>query len=138
MTPEQVQLVRRSFARLQPQAELVAKLFYSHLFQIDPGLQPLFRSDMEPQGRRLMQMLAAAVALLDHPDKLLPVLRDLGERHAGYGVQPEQYATVGEALIDTLGVSLGAQRFDAATREAWTTAYALVTETMLEAAVALA
>ena len=138
MTPEQVKLVRNSFARVEPQSALVAKLFYNHLFQIDPGLQPLFRSDMEPQGRRLMQMLAAAVALLDHPTKLQPVLRDLGERHAGYGVQPEHYATVGEALIDTLSVSLGEQRFDAATRAAWTAAYGLVTETMLEAALALA
>jgi hypothetical protein len=40
---------------------------------------------------------------------------------------------VGGVLVDTLAIALG-NEFDAATREAWTVAYNLVAETMLEGA----
>ena len=48
------------------------------------------------------------MALLDRPAALEPVLLQLGVRHAGYGVQPAHYDTVGAALLDTLQTGLGA------------------------------
>ncbi|WP_298828734.1 globin family protein [uncultured Piscinibacter sp.] len=133
MTPQQTHLVRRSFELVAPMADEAAALFYRKLFAQAPELKPLFIGDLRSQGRRLMEMIGAAVRLLDHPPALLPVLAQLGARHAGYGVQPADYRSVGVALIATLEEGLGAD-FDAATREAWLAMYALVSTSMMAAA----
>lgn len=129
----EIALVRRSFAQVEPIAPQAAALFYGHLFSADPALRPLFRGDMQAQGQKLMQMIAAAVSLLDKPAQLLPVLRQLGQRHGGYGVQDAHYASVGAALIKTLEQGLG-EAFTPETRAAWLSVYGLISATMMEAA----
>lgn len=133
MQTQQVQLVRDSFALVQPIATQAAALFYGNLFTADPSLRALFRGDMENQGERLMTMIGGAVRLLDKPDALLPVLRSLGARHVGYGVVDAHYATVGGALLLTLEQGLG-QAFTPEVRAAWTATYGLISSTMIEAA----
>ncbi|RZL35900.1 MAG: hemin receptor [Rubrivivax sp.] len=138
MTPTQVQLIRSSFEPLKPLAASVAEAFYAQLFTRDPALRALFRGgDMAQQGARLMQMLAAAIDLLDRPASLNPVLLKLGERHAGYGVQDAHYASVGAALLDTLSAGLG-DAFTPDVREAWTSMYGHVAKTMQQGAAATA
>ncbi len=56
---------------------------------------------------KLMNMIAAAVRGLNNLAGLLPVLQNLGRRHAGYGVKEKDYATVGQALIWTLEKGFG-------------------------------
>jgi hemoglobin-like flavoprotein len=73
-------LIQRSFELLAPTAEATAALFYRRLFERAPELRPLFIGDLRQQGRRLMEMIGAAVRLLDHPESLLPVLAKLGAR----------------------------------------------------------
>lgn len=131
--PAEITLVRASFAQVKPIAPQAAELFYAHLFEIDPQLRPLFRGDMQEQGRMLMAMLGAAIGMLERPDQLLPALRTLGARHAGYGVQDHHYASVGTALIRTLEQGLG-PAFTPATRAAWLAVYDLVQRTMRSAA----
>ena len=133
MTPTQVAHIRHSFALVEPIAPQAAALFYSHLFAADPTLRSMFRGDMQTQGQRLMQMIAAAVSLLDHPEQLMPVLQQMGQRHAGYGVRDEHYGTVGAALLRTLGDGLGEQ-FRPEVREAWVAMYGVVSQTMMAAA----
>jgi hemoglobin-like flavoprotein len=133
MTPDQIRRVRASFALIIPTADAAAGLFYSNLFEADPSLRPLFKSDLKSQGSKLVQVLGAAVGLLDKPQVLTPVLRQLGQRHVGYGVQPEHYVTVRQALLRTLEQALGSS-FGPATREAWVTMLTFVSERMIEAA----
>jgi len=133
MNAQQIQLVRSSFALVQPIATQAAALFYDKLFASDPSLRQLFRGDMAEQGERLMSMIGAAVSLLERPESLLPVLRKLGARHVGYGVQDHHYATVGAALIDTLEQGLG-EAFTPEVREAWGVLYGVVSRTMMEGA----
>ena len=64
MTPQQIALVRSSFAEVSPIADSAAKLFYSRLFELDPSLRPLFRNSLDAQGSKLMNMIAGAVCLL--------------------------------------------------------------------------
>lgn len=135
MSPQQVTLVRSSFALVAPIATQAAALFYDKLFERDPALKPMFRGDMAVQSRRLMEMIGAAVGLLDRPETLDTALRGLGARHAGYGVQPAHYATVGGALLDTLAAGLG-DEFTAETREAWAVMYAHVSRVMQQGATA--
>ena len=135
MTPHQIQLIRRTFGLVAPIANIVAVAFYKRLFELDPSLRYLFRSDIEEQGTKLIQMLAAAVRLLEKPETLVPVLEDLGRRHVRYGVRDEHYDTVGEALLGMLSDTLGTD-FSPEARGAWTSLYNLVATTMKRAAAA--
>jgi hemoglobin-like flavoprotein len=133
MTPEQKTLVQSTFAQIAPNPDAVAALFYTRLFEIDPGLQPLFTSDMTEQGRKLMQMLTVAVRGLDRLDQLVPAVQQLGARHVQYGVQEAHYDTVAAALLWTLEKGLGAD-FTPQVRDAWTTVYGVLAGTMKDAA----
>lgn len=137
MNDHQIQLVRHSFALVAPIADQAAALFYDKLFERDPSISKMFRGDMGQQGARLMQMIEAAVQMLDRPAMLRHALLRLGERHAGYGVVDAHYPLVGAALLDTLAVGLG-DAFTAETREAWAAMYAMVVDAMREGAAAAA
>jgi len=133
MTPADITLVKDSFRKIVPIADQAAALFYARLFELDPSLRLLFRGDMREQGRKLMAMIATAVAALERLDQIVPAVRALGARHVGYGVREEHYATVGAALLWTLEKGLGAD-FTPAVKSAWTTTYTLLANTMIDAA----
>ncbi len=133
LTVTQKALVQESFGAVAPIADDAAALFYRRLFELDPSLRQMFPGDMSEQRKKLMQMIAAAVKGLDRLDQRVPVVQDLGRRHARYGVSDEHYATVGAALIWTLEKGLGAA-FTPETRAAWTTVYTLLATTMQDAA----
>ena len=132
MTPTQISLVQHSFRKIAPHSETVAALFYQNLFTLDPSLRPMFRGDLKVQGRKLMTMLAMVVAGLERLDQLLPTVKALGARHAGYGVEPEHYHTVAAALIQTLEQGLG-MSFVEEVREAWIIAYGILADVMISA-----
>jgi hemoglobin-like flavoprotein len=133
MNSEQIQLVQSTFNDVRPIAPAAAALFYQQLFTLDPALRPMFKGDMAHQGRMLMSMLSAAVTGLTNLEKLVPVVRDLGARHVGYGVRQPHYATVGSALLWTLEQGLG-PKFTPEVKAAWASAYALLSNTMQEGA----
>ena len=133
MTPEQITLVQSSFASLGPRLPELAAQFYREMFRRDPALRELFTTDMAEQRVRFAEKLTEIVHAIPRLDELLGHTRELGARHVGYGVRVADYGTVEQALLDALAVVLGDQ-FDSATRQAWTMAYNLVAETMLEGA----
>src|SRR6185312_1650982 len=132
MTPQQVALVRQSFAKVVPIREQAAALFYDRLFAIDESTRPLFRGDMKSQGAKLMAAIGAVVKSLDRIETMLDDLRALARRHDRYGVRDEHYASVGTALLWTLEQGLGAD-FTPDVREAWATAYGLLSSAMIAA-----
>lgn len=133
MTPDQIALVKATWAQVLPIQETAAGLFYGRLFELAPQTRPLFRGDMAEQGRKLMAMINVAVSNLDRLGDILPAIQDMGRRHAGYGVQEAHYDQVGEALLWTLAQGLG-EHFTPAAREAWAAAYGALASAMTEAA----
>ncbi len=107
MTPRQKQLVQETFAKVVPISDQAAALFYGRLFEADPALRGLFKTDMQVQGRKLMQMIGYCVGKLDALPELIPAVKELGRKHAGYRVKSTDYATVGAALLWTLEQGLG-------------------------------
>jgi hemoglobin-like flavoprotein len=134
MTPEQVQLVKTSWAQALPIADKAAELFYGKLFELDPSVKPLFSGDMAEQGRKLMKMINTAVNGLDRLDAIAPAVQQLGVRHIAYGVEDEHYDTVGAALLWTLQAGLG-EAFTEEVKTSWATVYGVLADTM-KAAVA--
>ncbi len=137
MTPTQIELVQATWASVIPIQDTAAQLFYGRLFELDPGLRPLFKDDMTEQRRKLMTMISLAVNGLTKLDSLLPAVRDLGRRHLAYGVSRQHYGTVGAALLWTLEQGLGTA-FTGEVKEAWTAVYSALATTMQQGAAAAA
>ena len=133
MTPEQIQLCKSSWEKVEPISETAAALFYKNLFEADPSAESLFKGDMGEQGKKLMAMIGTAVRLLDKADQLIPAVQSLGVRHADYGVKDQHYDTVGGALLKTLSMGLG-DAFTDEVKDAWATAYGVLATTMMDAA----
>jgi hemoglobin-like flavoprotein len=130
MIPERRQVVIESWKALAPDGGTVGAAFYRRLFEIDPGLRALFSSQgIELQAQKFVSMLDLIVQWLDVPEKLVPVLKQLGERHAGYGVREEHYGKVGTALLSAIEDGLG-DRFTPEIRSAWNEAYLLISSLM--------
>lgn len=135
MTPEQIALVKTSWAKVVPISEKAAELFYGKLFETYPEVQPYFKSDMNDQGRKLMAMINTAVNGLENLGPLVPAVEAMGKRHVGYGVKDEDYDKVAVCLLWTLEQGLG-DAFTPETKEAWTIMYTTVADVMKAGAAA--
>jgi hemoglobin-like flavoprotein len=133
MTPKQIELVQTSFAKVVPISDTAAALFYNRLFEIAPEVKPLFKGDIREQGRKLMATLGIVVKGLSNLDAVLPAAKSLALKHVSYGVKPDHYEPVGEALLWTLEKGLG-DDFTSEARDAWLTAYRALSGAMIEEA----
>jgi hemoglobin-like flavoprotein len=133
MTPRQIEIVRQSFGQIMPFKDQVIELFYCRLFELDPSIRLMFKSDMTEQRQKLTAALAMVISRLETMESLLPVLRELGRRHKGYGVRNRQYDLVGEALLWTLEIGLSSN-WTSELAEAWKGAYGQVVNAMIEGA----
>jgi hemoglobin-like flavoprotein len=133
MNDPTIAIVRESFDLIEPIAPQAGAMFYAHLFAADPSLHALFTHDIGVQGDKLMQLIGTAVLHLDEPDVLMPVLDELGRRHAGFGVRDAHYDTAGAALLRTLHQALGVA-YNAEVEEAWVDVYGVIAARMKSAA----
>jgi hemoglobin-like flavoprotein len=133
MTREEIALVKESFDRLRPIPRGVGRAFYETLFTLDPALKTLFKGDLDAQGAMFVSALGLAVAGIDDAHAGARPLRDLGARHASYGLTEAHYATFREALVRTLRDQLGAA-FTAAHASAWSAAFDRIGAVMRDSA----
>jgi len=133
MTPEQIALVQSSFAKVEPMASVAGEAFYKRLFDIAPEVRPMFAGDVTEQANKLMTALGLVVKGLTDLPRIVPVAENLARAHVDFGVTKEQYASVGVALIDTLGAGLG-DEFTEEVRMAWLEAYTVLSGVMINAA----
>ena len=134
MTPTQRRLVRQTVGSLRDQAGPVSLLFYGRLFELDPSARRLFHNDLVLQGRKVIETLDWMAESLDRFDSMTVRLAELGRKHAGYGVRPDQYESVTAALLWAIAQALGPD-FDAATRDSWKLALSAVSEAMKDGAI---
>ena len=111
---------------------VVGQLFYNRLFEIAPSLQPLFKSPVPEQSKKLMAMIGYVINKLDKLDDILYEVAHLAKRHVQYGVKDEHYTYVGRALLWTLEKGLG-EHWNEKSKQAWTACYTILAETMINA-----
>lgn len=133
MTIEQRHLLRKSFQAVEAAPIVAALIFYRRLFELDPRLRHLFKTDIEVQSVKLVEMLRVSLALLEKPGALQQELEELGARHVNYGVKKEHYVTVGQSLLEMLA-EVQKNGFDTETRAAWTELYQVIETAMLRGA----
>lgn len=133
MTPNQVEMVQQSFAKVGPNSHKAAALFYARLFETAPEVKPLFRGDLAEQRHKLMATLAFVVGGLAKLDTILPAASTLAKRHVTYGAKPSHYPSVGAALLWTLEQALG-PAWTPELAAAWAAAYTTLSEFMIDQA----
>jgi hemoglobin-like flavoprotein len=119
LTREHIRLIRETAPAVLQLAGPMSQLFYGRLFELSPDLRPMFRGDIRAQGKKFTDMLGSLVEGIDHLDSAAQGLREMGQRHAGYGVKPEHYSVVGGAFLWTLSQTLESD-FSPEVRQAWT------------------
>src|SRR5262245_35364899 len=128
-----LEALETSFDLVAPRGDELMDEFYSRLFAAAPAVRPLFPSDLKKQKTMLLATLVLLRKSLRNLDGIAPKLRELGARHVAYGAKPEHYPVVGATLIASLAAVAG----DAWTpkyERAWSAAYELVADAMLEGA----
>lgn len=134
MTNEQVKIIRNTWRSLQGiDATLLGDVFYSRLFLKEPSLRKMFQVPREVQAKKLIDMLDMIVSRLDRLNEVSESIRQLGQRHVGYGVKPKHYEEVGKALLWSISKGLG-KDWNTEVEAAWAACYATLTSAMLEAA----
>jgi hemoglobin-like flavoprotein len=129
ITPAQVAVVQSSFRDVLPMAEAAGILLYERIFTLAPETRTLFDADIRPQAVRLMGAVKTAVENLHQVHVVEPFLVKLGARHVRYGVRPEHFDVVAEALLWTLEQGLG-EAFTPEVREAWTATWNVMAAAM--------
>ncbi|MHB1049251.1 MAG: globin domain-containing protein [Bacteroidota bacterium] len=129
MTPQQQELVRKSFTLIKPRADEVADLLYKKLFELEPKVAALFRGEMNDQKEKLMRMLQIAVERIDNHAELQPMLFNLGRIHRSYGIEGHQFMSFQESLLFALRTVLG-KEFTKEVEDAWKAVYVYLASTM--------
>ena len=126
-------LIRNSFAALEPQAEELTQAFYERLFDKFPQVIPLFeKTDISQQSRKLLAALTLVVNNVDKPAVLERALASMGEKHQGYGALPEHYPAVAETLLEVMAEFAG-DLWTEEVAQAWNDAINMVAEKMIAA-----
>ncbi|MFN0197771.1 MAG: globin domain-containing protein [Planctomycetaceae bacterium] len=127
-------LLQQSFKVLAPKSDRLARDFFATRFAMNPHYRPLFtNADFADIRQKLIQVLVLVVKSADNPVPITKILRELGQRHAEYGITSDDYAPFGESLLAALAETTGG-RWTSAMNAAWKDAIAFVAEQMIAGA----
>lgn len=126
-------LLKESWTLVEEQQEKLAGYFYARIFLKQPGIRDLFPVTMDVQRARLLGAIVSAAQTIDNPERFDEYLRSLGRDHRKFHVQPDQYAIVGGALIESLR-TFAADQWTPEYDQAWRDAYDVIARKMLSGA----
>ena len=131
LSARELDRLRDSYGEIARDPTAAGLLFYEHLFRIDPGTKDLFVASVDEMAPRIMNTLGLLVAHIQSGDGLDDILGDLALRHVAYGVKPEHYQSVGQALLETISERL-APEMDSELEDIWRKTYRDVSNRMIE------
>jgi hemoglobin-like flavoprotein len=127
-----IQRLRESFSRIFSEGERFPELCFARLFENSPGLRPLFPEDLTQLQHRFARTLHWLMAHLHEPQMLRLALVDLGRRHQGYSVRPEDYPPVCDAIVEAMSMIAGDDWNEEVARD-WRQTFELMSLHMLRA-----
>eukprot|EP00057_Strongylocentrotus_purpuratus_P016363 XP_011670837.1 PREDICTED: uncharacterized protein LOC763287 isoform X5 [Strongylocentrotus purpuratus] len=145
LTSAQKELVKRTWQVLAPNPAKHGAVMFAKLLTRHPNVGKLFpfgkedlsyeqllkHAQVQAHGKKVMEKVGDAVDGLDDLDLLVPILKELGGRHVGYGVNKQLFEPVGEVLLETIKEALG-DTFNEELRLAWTAVFKIISDTMSE------
>lgn len=133
LTDTQINVIRTCAERLAQSNIAATNAFYASLFEVAPGVRPLFPEDMFAQAEKLWNSIVMVVESVDDLSVISGELKALGARHVKYGARPEHYIIVTDVLVETIAV-LMKDDWSADHHHAWKSALDAVSATMIEGA----
>lgn len=130
LTPNQIEMIKASVPVLAEHGTTITKYFYSNLFKAHPELLNMFNHSNQKQSKQqqaLANTLYAAAAHIENLGSLLPVVRQIAQKHRSLQVKPEHYPIVGHHLIGAIKETLGEAATDELL-EAWAVAYGIIAD----------
>lgn len=111
------------------------RIFHEHLVATHPEVLPLFKSfQPRDQAAAMFQTISVAGDFLENMPDFIPVLQELGRRHANnYHVERRHYDVVGECLLWTLKMGLEEKVWTEEVAEAWSFVDGLMSNIMADA-----
>jgi len=99
MTPEQMQIVRVTFAQARVDRFAVEREFYRRLFVLAPDLRAHFHGDVETESVKLRNALALAFGALTDVPFLIATLEGLARRGVGRGLPDCHFRAIAKSLL---------------------------------------
>lgn len=127
-----VETLENSFNLLAPQAEAMVAKFYEELFSRYPDVKPLFvNTTSDKQQQKLLAALGLVIDNLNNVDVLAKALKELGQRHQKYGVEPAHYQAVAATLLDVMREFAGSA-WTQQVHAAWAHALNVIAKVMID------
>lgn len=128
MTPDQITLVRSTFAALD-RSGLDPALVYARLFELHPEVRMRFPDDLGPLPQNFWSGLTGLILRLDDVAGLTEEGAGAAAYHRNMGVTSIEFAQLGETLDDVVRTQLG-EEYTPAHAEALRRTWVLVTEVL--------
>lgn len=133
LSEKNIEIIKSTVPVLEKYGKDITARFYQLLFNNHPELLNIFNHMNQRQGKQqtaLANAVYAAAANIDNLAAIIPVVKQIGQKHRALGVLPEHYPIVGENLLVAIKDVLG----DAATDEiinAWAEAYGVIADAFI-------
>jgi hemoglobin-like flavoprotein len=128
-----MEALETSFDLVAPRGDELMRIFYARLFATAPAVRALFPDDMRPQQAKLLAALVLVRKSLRDMEAIVPTLRALGAKHAGYGAEAAHYGVVAAVLIAAMAEVAG-DAWRPEYEQAWSEALGFIAAVMIEGA----
>lgn len=134
LTQQTMDIIKSTVPVLEVHGVTITKTFYKNLLGENPSLLNIFNQTNQAKGRQqdaLANTVYAAAVHIEKLEAIIPVVKQIAEKHRSLGVLPEHYPIVGEYLLRAIKEVLG----DAATDEiieAWGQAYGVIADVFIQ------
>jgi nitric oxide dioxygenase len=128
-----IEIIKSTVPVLEKHGEKITTRFYQLMFGNHPELLNIFNHANQKQGRQqkaLAGTVYAAAIYIDNLEAILPVVKQIAQKHRSLGIMPEHYPIVGKHLLLAIKDVLG----NAATDEiidAWAQAYNVIADVFI-------
>ncbi|UPM55198.1 NO-inducible flavohemoprotein [Gottfriedia acidiceleris] len=134
LSQKTIDIIKSTVPVLEVKGTEITKVFYKNLFTNHPELLNVFNHTNQQQGRQQTALANTVLAAAQNIDKLatiIPVVKQIAQKHRSLQVKPEHYPIVGQHLLGAIKEVLG----DAATDEilgAWAEAYGVIAQVFID------
>lgn len=133
VSQETIDIVKSTAPVLKKHGKQITERMYEIMFQNHPEFKEQFDMSAQANGLQPAKLANAVYAYATHIDNLEALkstVETIAHRHVNTHVQPEQYAIVGESLLQAMKDVLGEAANDEVMK-AWTEAYGVLSEVFI-------
>ena len=124
---DEIDTVRKTWRRIEPQNEHATRVFYDNLFAAKPEYEALFKRE---KSHTITEAIKYLVDGMDNLPTLLPYVRKLAVAHVHFGVREEDYSVAGPVFIGTLKQLIGPE-FSKEDEIVWQSVYCVLSRLMI-------